>query len=143
LLNENDIVIARTGGTIGKSFLVKGISLKSLFASYLIRVVPNKTISAEYLKFFLESPTYWKQLYDAAWGAGQPNVNATALSNLLTPLPPLSEQNRIVAEIKQQLTKTRQIKACVKVNQQATEQLLKAMLQKAFEKNYINKNINK
>ena len=90
LLAENDIVIARTGGTIGKSFLIKNIPVRSLFASYLIRVIPSVNIIPEYLKFFLESPEYWKQLYDAAWGAGQPNVNGTALSHLNVPLPSLS-----------------------------------------------------
>lgn len=71
LLNENNIVIARTGGTIGKSFLVNNIPVKSLFASYLIRVIPSKLIDADYIKIFLENPLYWNQLYDAAWEAEQ------------------------------------------------------------------------
>jgi type I restriction enzyme S subunit len=133
LLNENDIVIARTGGTIGKTFLVKNIPLKALFASYLIRAIPSNAVFPEYLKFFMESPAYWKQLYDSAGGAAQPNVNGTSLSNLLVPLPPLSEQKRIVAEIERQLAKTKQLKEHIIANQQATEQLLKALLHQAFE----------
>jgi restriction endonuclease S subunit len=133
LLNENDIVIARTGGTIGKTFLVKNIPLKALFASYLIRAIPSNTVFPEYLKFFMESPVYWKQLYDSAGGAAQPNVNGTSLSNLVVPLPPLSEQKRIVAEIERQLAKTKQLKEHIIANQQATEQLLKALLHQAFE----------
>ncbi len=133
LLKENDIVIARTGGTIGKTFLVKNIPLKALFASYLIRAIPSNVIFPEYAKFFMESPIYWKQLYDAAGGAAQPNVNGTSLSNLAFPLPPLSEQKRIVAEIEKQLAKTKQLKEHILANQQATEQLLKALLHQAFE----------
>jgi type I restriction enzyme S subunit len=133
LLNENDIVIARTGGTIGKTFLVKNIPLKALFASYLIRAIPSNAVFPEYLKFFMESPAYWKQLYDSAGGAAQPNVNGTSLSNLLVPLPPLSEQKRIVAEIERQFAKTKQLKEHIISNQQATEQLLKALLHQAFE----------
>lgn len=135
LLNENDIVIARTGGTIGKTFLVKGLAGKSLFASYLIRVKTSGNTCPEFVKFYLESPLYWKQLYGAAWGAGQPNVNGTALSNLKVPLPSLSEQKRIVAEIEKQFTKTKQLKERIISNQQATEQLLKALLHQAFEVN--------
>ena len=33
LLNENDILIARTGGTIGKSYMVKNVNVKAVFAS--------------------------------------------------------------------------------------------------------------
>lgn len=133
LLNENDIVIARTGGTIGKTFLVKNIPLKALFASYLIRAIPSKAVFPEYAKFFMESPIYWKQLYDAAGGAAQPNVNGTSLSNLAFPFPPLSEQKRIVAEIEKQFALTKQLKEHIIANQQATEQLLKALLHQAFE----------
>ena len=53
--------------------------------------------------------------------------------SLLIPLPPLSEQKRIVAEIEKQLAKTKQLKEHIIANQQATEQLLKALLHQAFE----------
>ncbi len=68
-LNENDIVIARTGGTIGKSFLVKNKTVESLFASYLIRLIPSKILLPEYIKMFLETPIYWKQLLNAILGS--------------------------------------------------------------------------
>lgn len=58
---------------------------------------------------------------------------ATKGSNRLFPfyfnsLPPLSEQKLIVAEIEKQLAKTKQLKEHIIANQQATEQLLKALL---------------
>lgn len=98
-LANNDILIARTGGTIGKSYLVQNLELTAVFASYLIRVIPNKHINAQYLKVFLESPFYWTQLYDRSMGTGQPNVNATSLNTLVLPLPPLEEQERIVTKV--------------------------------------------
>jgi type I restriction enzyme S subunit len=64
---------------------------------------------------------------------GQANFNGTKLKNILIPLPPLSEQKRIVAEIEKQLAKTKQLKEHIIANQQATEQLLKALLHQAFE----------
>ena len=101
LLADNDILIARTGGTVGKSYLVQGIDVNAVFASYLIRVVPSAHIDVRYLKYFAEGPLYWKQLYAACSGTGQPNVNGTSLSELLLTLPPLPEQHRIVAKIDQ------------------------------------------
>ena len=58
LLNEDDILIARTGGTIGKSYLVKNINVKAVFASYLIRAIPLKKINPDYIKIFLGSILY-------------------------------------------------------------------------------------
>lgn len=98
-LEENDILIARTGGTIGKSFLVKEIREKAVFASYLIRIRLAERSLSEYVDFFLDSPLYWKLLEEISYGTGQPNVNGTNLSKLFIPLPPLEEQNRIVAKI--------------------------------------------
>ncbi len=100
-LTQNDILIARTGGTVGKSFLVENINICAVFASYLIRVIPSKKYEVKYLKKFIESPYYWGQLYAKCSGTGQPNVNGTSLSSLLVPLPPLNEQKRIVAKIDQ------------------------------------------
>ncbi len=65
--------------------------------------------------------------------AGQQRVPTEYFYNTLIPLPPLSEQKRIVAEIEKQLAKTKQIKEHIIANQQATEQLLKALLHQAFE----------
>lgn len=98
-LADNDLLIARTGGTIGKTYLIQGVSVRSVFASYLIRVIPSKRVCAEYLKRFLECPFYWGQLRAKSAGTGQPNVNATSLKSLIVPVPPLAEQRRIVSKV--------------------------------------------
>lgn len=98
-LNENDVVIARTGGTVGKSFIVKNVVHQSVYASYLIRLLPSKEVSCDYFYQYLQTPYYWVQLTDGARGGAQPNVNATTLSQLIIPLPPLNEQYRIVERV--------------------------------------------
>ena len=95
-IHDRDIMIARTGGTIGKTYIVRGLSETAVFASYLIRAIPVPEINEEYLKLFMESPFYWTQLKDFSSGTGQPNVNGQSLKNLILPLPPLPEQKRIV-----------------------------------------------
>lgn len=98
-LLDNDILVARTGGTVGKSFIVDIVHSTSVFASYLIRIQIFEQVDPRYIKKFLESEQYWKQLLDKTEGTGQPNVNATGLSNLVIPIPPLNEQERIVEKI--------------------------------------------
>lgn len=99
LLKDGDILFARTGATVGKSYLVKGISEQSIYASYLIRVQIVDAILPDYVKFFFESGFYWEQIERNSVGIGQPNVNGTVLGNLPIPLPPLPEQHRIVKEV--------------------------------------------
>lgn len=98
-LENDDVLIARTGGTIGKSYLVENIDVKAVFASYLIRVKRIDGMYSSFIKTFLGSQVYWQQLYANSMGTGQPNVNATALKGLLFPIPPLAEQHRIVAKV--------------------------------------------
>ncbi|WP_373496493.1 restriction endonuclease subunit S [Aquiflexum sp.] len=113
-LEENDILIARTGGTIGKSYQVKGVNVNSVFASYLIRAIPMRQVFPEYIKQWLESPNYWKQLSENSQGTGQPNVNATALKGLLVSLPPLEEQKAIVEVVNQLFAEVEQLEALTK-----------------------------
>ncbi|WP_425642729.1 restriction endonuclease subunit S [Marinomonas gallaica] len=99
LLENNDILLARTGGTIGKSYLVENINVNAVFASYLIRVRKIESMYASFIKVYLGSKLYWKQLYANSAGTGQPNVNATALKSLLVPVASIEEQHRIVAKV--------------------------------------------
>ena len=103
LLRDGDIVIARTGGTVGKSFIIEKLLEDAVFASYLIRLVFDENIFSRYIKIFSSSPLYWKQIIDKRQGTGQPNVNGKSLSNLIIPLPPYAEQERIVERLNELL----------------------------------------
>ena len=104
ILCNGDILFARTGATVGKSYLIKNLTQKAIYASYLIRVQTFNLIIPEYVKLFFESEYYWAQIELNSVGIGQPNVNGTILGSLNIPLPPLSEQKRIVIEIERWLS---------------------------------------
>ena len=101
LLKNNDILFARTGGTVGKSFLVKNIDESAIYAGYLIRMRYGKNICPQFLKYFMGSTLYWKQLRNGTIATAQPNCNGQTLSKMILPLPPLAEQKRIVEKIEE------------------------------------------
>ena len=96
LLAKGDIVFARTGATVGKSFLIGETPYPSVYASYLIRIRLLDDILPEYIYQFFNSQCYWDQITDKSVGVGQPNCNGTSLKELLIPLPPKNEQIKII-----------------------------------------------
>ena len=103
LLNTDDIVFARTGATVGKSFLITTLPYDSVYASYLIRIRLMDGISPSYIYDFFNSPCYWEQITNKAIGIGQPNCNGTTLSNLLIPVPTTFMQCKTTEIVRQTL----------------------------------------
>ena len=103
LLKVNDILFARTGGTVGKSYLVKQVPYDAIYAGYLIRTRYSEKLCPEYLYYFMDSQLYWSQLRDETIATAQPNCNGKKLSMMVLPLPPIAEQRRIVARVEELL----------------------------------------
>ncbi len=97
LLKKNDILITRTGGTVGKSFIVKDCPEKSVYASYLIRLRLNEKAKIDFINMFLNSYLFWNQIFDLKSGAAIPNVNAEKLKEIKIPLCTLEEQVEILS----------------------------------------------
>ena len=138
LLNDNDILFARTGGTVGKSFLVNNINEKAIYAGYLIRTVfDHKNLNPKYLKYFMESELYWNQLKNGTIATAQPNCNGQTLSKMKLPIPPLEEQNRIILKLQKLeplIQKYQKVEEQLyELNSSIKEHLKKSILQYAIE----------
>ena len=133
-ISKNDlyITIAGTIGEVGEvPELFDGANLTENAAKFVFN---NELFSRSWLRNILSSKHSQLQFLDKTKKVtAQPKLALTRIATTLIPLPPLSEQKRIVAEIEKQLTKTKQLKEHIINNQQATEQLLKALLHQAFE----------
>jgi len=92
LLYPDDILIARTGGTTGKSFMIANPPEHSIYAGYLIRVRANKENEADFINLFLNSYVYWSQIVSLNEGEFRPSANANTLKNLLLPDCSISQQ---------------------------------------------------
>ena len=98
-LKKNDILFARTGGTVGKSFLVNEIPEEAIYAGYLIRTSYSTKLYPKYMKYFMGTKLYWNQLHNGTIATAQPNCNGQTLSKMMLPLPPYEEQKRIANKI--------------------------------------------
>lgn len=99
LLKKGDILVARTGATFGKT-LIFNEDEKAVFASFLIRInLDKQKVLPKYYWAFAQSDVYWNQANNLMTGGGQPQFNGNALKQIKIPLPPLSIQEEIVAEI--------------------------------------------
>ena len=85
LLNANDILVARTGGTTGKSFFVENAPENAVFASYLIRLRLKGGVDVDFINAFLNSYVFWSQIVEMKSGSAMPNVNAEKLKTLRLP----------------------------------------------------------
>ncbi len=92
LLEKDDLLIARTGGTTGKSFIIENPPSKAIFAGYLIRIRANERGIPQYLNLFLNSYAYWSQVLSLNKGEFRPSVNATKLKQLILPKCSIQEQ---------------------------------------------------
>ena len=129
---KGDILIACIGGSIGNTWVVDDREFYYKDGNLvLLESIPE--IDTNYLLSYLKSPFFWKNTILNATDSSYNALTIEKLKDAEFPLPPLSEQKLIVAEIERQLSKTKQLKEHILTNQQATEQLLKALLHQAFE----------
>lgn len=109
ILKDGDILFARSGGTVGKTFQYKKSDADtslSCYAGYLIKAEPNeKVILSDFLYFYTLSGYYeqWKQgIFNKATIE---NIGADKYSQLLIPVPPIETQKLILSNINSETTK--------------------------------------
>jgi type I restriction enzyme S subunit len=132
-LTAGDIVFARSGATVGKTYLVRPGDPPAVFASYLVRLKMGETCTPEYLYRFFQSPLYWAQIARSKVGIGQANVSGRALSQILVPVPPLAEQCAIIEAIDASLSLAERAEEAIQGALYRAERLRQAILKRAFE----------
>ena len=117
LLNVNDILLARSGATVGKSYLYKE-NLKNFacYAGYLIRArLEQKKFNANFVNYYFQSTSYWDWIKSVNIQATIQNVSAEKYNDFLLSIPDLQEQNSITDYLDQETAKIDRL--CETVNQ--------------------------
>ncbi len=97
LLQAGDILFARSGATVGKTFQYKEKTGQACFAGYLIRATPNeRRVKSDFIYYFTKSYSYenWKDSIFIQ--ATIQNIGAEKYANLFIPVPTLEEQTRLI-----------------------------------------------
>lgn len=127
-----DIMIARTGATTGKSYLICD-DVEAVFASFLIRLkVVNKNLDYNYLYGYMQSEDYWRQITDFSSGIAQPGVNASKLKQIKFKCPTLPEQHEIVRLIDDLLARERSAQQAAEQALASIDLMKKSILARAF-----------
>ena len=95
VLEKDDILVARTGGTTGKSFKIESPEPGAVFAGYLIRLRARPSVNPDYVYMFLNSYAYWSQIVNLNERNFRPKANAENLKNLLIPNCPRQVQDEV------------------------------------------------
>ena len=97
LLASGDILFARSGATVGKTFQYEASWGRAAFAGYLIRArLIRSIVTSDFVKYFTQSQGYWNWLRGITIQSTIQNVSAERYSNISVPLPSSHEQTAIV-----------------------------------------------
>ena len=130
LLNTGDILFARSGATVGKTFLYsKKKHGPALYAGYLIRLIPNHSLVNPIFVYHFTKTKYYNDFIAKVQNAvAQPNINAKQYSELDFILPPLSLQNEF-ADFVAQVDKSQ---LAIQKSLEELETLKKSLMQEYF-----------
>ena len=99
LLNQGDVVVARTGATTGYAKRIHKRHPEAIFASYLVRLRFMKDVDDMMIGIFMESDSYKNYIKSNVGGAAQPNANAKIMSRVTVLIPDFEIQNKFRAII--------------------------------------------
>jgi len=96
-LDDGDVVFARTGASVGKTYMYKENDGPLVYAGFLIRMRTDKNkLDPKFLFAYTHTEKYYQWVKEASPRSGQPGLNSLEYTGHVFSLPPLPEQKRIV-----------------------------------------------
>jgi type I restriction enzyme, S subunit len=123
-LKPGELVLARTGASVGKSYLYDPRDGELVYAGFLINIAPDpKLLNPEFFALYTQTKDYWDWVARMSVRSGQPGINGREYAQLPLHLPDIDTQNAIahvfsdidheIEIIERRLTKAQEIKAGV------------------------------
>jgi len=100
LLGPDELVFARTGASVGKSYLYDPADGELVYAGFLINIAPDPSkLDPRYLALYAQTKEYWDWIARTSVRSGQPGVNGHEYATLLVPLPDMATQKAIADSV--------------------------------------------
>ncbi|WP_081722028.1 restriction endonuclease subunit S [Geminisphaera colitermitum] len=130
ILPALSILVTCIGATIGKTGLARVQCTTNQQINAL--TVPNELILSQFVYWYINSPLGQRQIIDNASATTLPILNKSRFEALPVPLPPLTEQTRIVAEVERRLSVIDELETLVTANLTRATHLRQSILQQTF-----------
>ena len=99
-LSDGDLVFARTGASVGKSYRYNPNDGPLVYAGFLIRIRPDtQKLLPDFVAAYVTTGNYWRWVRLMSMRSGQPGINGNEYSQLPIPCPPLPEQRAIATAL--------------------------------------------
>ncbi|MBI4431731.1 MAG: restriction endonuclease subunit S, partial [Candidatus Omnitrophica bacterium] len=132
-LNPGDLLFSRMA-SVGRAGIVGEMLNRALFNYHImrLRLEPTVLLPKYYMAYVRGSAQVDRYVRDVNHGATRDGINTEQLLNMQVALPPLAEQERIVAEVERRLSVVEELEAVVSANLQRATRLHQSILRKAF-----------
>ena len=127
-----DLVIAALGENPPRSCVIPESLGSAIVKADCIRFKPHADVAAKYANFALNSEPVRKRTKNIVHGVGRPRLNLSEIKSIAIPLPPLAEQQRIVAEAERRLSVIDEAETVVTANLKRSARLQQSILRSTF-----------
>jgi type I restriction enzyme S subunit len=132
-LCSGDVLINLVGASIGRTTVVPDSFETANINQAVAVITPTEILDSRYLMLYLLGPVAQKTLHAGKVETARPNISLTDLRNLCLPVPPLSDQRRIVAYLDNLQAKIEAVKQHQVATAAALDALLPSILDRAFK----------
>ena len=132
-LHGGEILIANVGAGVGTSMIMPNINKKSTIAPNMFIIELSKYINKDYFMYFTKSNLYKNEILSKASATGQPKMNKNEFRSLTFPLPPLSEQIRIVEKVDKLIKVCDELELRIEKSKKYSEKLMESILKDSLK----------
>jgi type I restriction enzyme S subunit len=129
----NEVVIAGFGENPPRSCMIPEALGPAIVKADCIRFKPSSEVSTKYMNVALNAEPVRKRTKSMVHGVGRPRLNLGEIKSIAIPVPPFSEQVRIVAEVERRLSVIEQLETVATANLQRAARLRQSILRRAFD----------
>ena len=128
----NDVVFSREGALLGVAVHIPK-NFEFCLGQRMMIFRPANFLDSKFLEYFLNSQVFRSQFAPLITGTASPHLNIGDIRTFRIPLPPLPEQQRIVAEVERRLEGAAQVESALVAALARASRLRQAVLKSAFE----------